>query len=347
MRYLLVIAGSTQLITALNSLDEIIKIDDQIHIFICSLAVKKKQYTEFENYIKKLVKFLKSDYKIKVINEPEKKYDKVFVPTYWQSHVHQITKNYPKNKMVIFGDGIGVLISKYYYDIQKFKFLRKLQYYIQFLLSYGNSEFILPDRNFILGFEKPKQIQISKRIGFIKKLKKILNLDDLKNLNSLRNKNISIYFGVNLSESSRVSENNEIELTLDFLDKKLENSDILIFKPHPRDSRGKILSISEKIREKYSIDVLILDEYQYIPAELIILKLISINCKFQNLFCFSTLAISLVWLFNYNVSFGFGKIRIKKFFHKKFRNNILNMEKDMNKIIENYKNDINNNTNPK
>ena len=334
MKHLLVIAGSTQLITALNALDEIIIKNDEIHVIIKELSVEDKQYSEFENYIKILINYFRHDYNLKIIHEINDIYDKIFVPTYWQPHVRKIIKDYPNDKVVIFGDGVGIVISKFYFDNQRLKFFRKIKYFIEFTFKYNHLKFILPDESFCLGFEKPKNILTAKKINFLKKLNSILYLEKLEYLNFLKNKKISIFFGVNLSESSRITLTNENELILDFLDNKLKNTEILIYKPHPRDSEKKTSNLTKIIKKNFNIKIFVLEDNQYVPAELIILKLINLKCKFENLFCFSTLAISLKWLFDFNPNFGFGSKRINKFFNNKFKKNMIIMENNMNKILK-------------
>lgn len=334
MKHLLIIAGSAQLITALNALDEIINKNDEIHIIITELSVSNNQYIEFKNYIKVLINYFRNEYNLKIINKINDVYNKIFVPTYWQPHVQKIIKDYPKNKIIIFGDGVGVVISKFYFDHQKIKFFRKIQYLIEYMLKYSDLKFIIPNKLFYLGFEKPKNVLITKKLNYLKKLNDILLLENFDYLKFLKNKKISFFFGVNFSESSRITQTSEEELILDFLDNKLKNTEMLIYKPHPRDSKKKILNLTKIIKKKFHTKIFVLKDNQYVPAELIILKLINLNCKFENLFCFSTVAISLKWLFDLNPNYGLGSKRINKFFNEKFKKNIVTVENNMHKILK-------------
>lgn len=149
---------------------------------------------------------------------------------------------------------------------------------------------------------------------------------------------ITILLTANLSEAKRMKELDEIQAYENLLVQHTSFNDLVLIKPHPRDSRQKLLNLKQRLRQTFQqVEVMEEEKSQYIPFELYILHLISILykdwetfTKMVNIITISTSCLTLAELFGIKCKIGLAEKDIYQYFRSdQVRNRI-----DHNRILQ-------------
>jgi len=246
---------------------------------------------------------------------------------------------YESAKKICYGDSIGFYLSasssvlqveprSIGYKLKRFLktlvFKRKLMKDVNFDVGY----FTISNFN-ILSESPPMEVVMvdkANTIDVFQKLRGIVGgmIDSdyiIKLRKKVTNSSVSILLTSNFSEATRMSEENEITSYREFLKShKREDSEILIIKPHPRDSALKIDKLQLKLNELFS-EVIVISELSwfFLPFELFLMEVFLDKnlvpyCDVR-IFTFSSACLSLKFLFNLPCTVGFGSAITKKFFY--------------------------------
>jgi len=162
---------------------------------------------------------------------------------------------------------------------------------------------------------------------FQKLRKKLDTLIDINYINNLRSKiqtsPTSILLASNFSEAAgRMSLENEIAAYKEFLEShEIHEKSILLIKPHPRDSKLKILKLRSALSDIYSDIILLSEDFLfYLPFEIFFME-VFLNPdlpKLQNprIFTFSSACLTLELILNAQCIVGFGSDIVTKFFYQ-------------------------------
>lgn len=165
-------------------------------------------------------------------------------------------------------------------------------------------------------------------LEIFQKLRKTLgSLIDINYINNLRSNiqdaPISILLTSNFSEAAgRMTLENEIAAYREFLETQgIPNNSILLIKPHPRDSKLKILNLKSALSDLYADVILLCEEFLfYLPFELFFMDVFlnSDEPKLQTpkIFTFSSACLTLEFILNTRCVIGFGSEIINKFFYQ-------------------------------
>jgi hypothetical protein len=153
------------------------------------------------------------------------------------------------------------------------------------------------------------------------------SLIDINYLNGLRtiiqDVPTSILLTSNFSEAvGRMSMENEVAAYREFLEAEVVPANsILLIKPHPRDSKLKILKLKSVLSDLYA-DIFLLSEESlfYLPFELFFMEVFlnpdGAKVKCPKIFTFSSACLTLEFLFNAQCTVGFGSNIVEKFFYQ-------------------------------
>ena len=151
-------------------------------------------------------------------------------------------------------------------------------------------------------------------------------------------KNITLFLSSNFSEGNRLPQEDELSLYKIILkDSNCEN-DIIIYKPHPRDSFEKIKLFTTQLKNSYKHILLLTDsDFFYVPIEIILFKIMELiplkDFSKTKVICFSSAALSFPILFNLLPILGFGKEVVEEKFNHAYKSTRIIHEDDLNKLI--------------
>jgi hypothetical protein len=165
------------------------------------------------------------------------------------------------------------------------------------------------------------------------KLDSIVDVNYICNLRAtVENVSTSILLTSNFSEAAgRMSLENEITAYREFLEaQEITKNSILLIKPHPRDSKIKLLKLKSALSDLYS-SIFVLDGILfYLPFEIFFMEVFlnpdSTKVSIPKIFTFSSACLSLEFLFNVQCNVGFGSNIVKKYFYKEHVSSRLNHE---------------------
>jgi len=152
----------------------------------------------------------------------------------------------------------------------------------------------------------------------------LIDTNYLKDLRTIvKDVPISILLTSNFSEAvGRMSMENEIAAYREFLEAEVVPANsILLIKPHPRDSKLKILKLKSVLSDLYA-DIFLLSEDSlfYLPFELFFMELFlnpdGAKVKCPKIFTFSSACLTLEFLFNVQCTVGFGSNIVERFFYQ-------------------------------
>jgi hypothetical protein len=143
----------------------------------------------------------------------------------------------------------------------------------------------------------------------------------------------------NFSETKRMELDGEIECYQQWVQSvRTSDNPLLVIKPHPRDSYGKI----EQIRQiftmvGYRVEVLADPWTFYVPFESIYLRYIQPRLRNRqrlDIICTSSACLSLEYLFGQQCHLGFGAEQVERFFATQWRPLRQLHETDLHRLIE-------------
>lgn len=246
---------------------------------------------------------------------------------------------YESAKKICYGDSIGFYLSASSSVLQVEP--RSIGYKLKRLLKTFVKKQSMKEVNFDLGYftisnfnilsEVPpmETVIVDKKvtIDVLQRLRGIVGrMLDSKYMTELRAKvksnSVSILLTSNFSEAIRMSEKNEIAAYREFLESYQQKSnEILIIKPHPRDSAAKIERLKCTLSEIYS-EVIVISalDWFFLPFELFLMEVflnknLVPDCNIR-IFTFSSACLALKFLFNLPCSVGFGSTIASKLFYE-------------------------------
>jgi hypothetical protein len=277
---------------------------------------------------------------------------------YLSSDVHPtnllLLKAYPNAYKICFGDGLGIYIpDNYTYltrkkeatnSLQKLSFLSRISHYLQSRFTTGKDSFnigyfVFPD----IYADKPKFYykRIPKKViqDIFSKMVSVLETSDINNvIAKLSGKSIVVLMTSNFSEAQRMSFDNELASYRRFvLESTKDRREVLIIKPHPRDSMEKILALRDTLRTDFDFVYPMVDGIlPYIPFELFLLKLLKSD-NFESMgvltvYTFSTSFISLRLLYDVTTKIGYGPELVREYFYNHCAEDRINHESDLQKV---------------
>lgn len=246
---------------------------------------------------------------------------------------------YESAKKICYGDSIGFYLSENSAVLQveprsidyklkrllkTFIFKKKLMKDVSFDVGY----FTISNFNIlsesppmeVVTVDKAVMIDVFQRLRGI--VEGMIDSDYIRKLRTkIINNSITILLTSNFSEATRMTEENEITAYREFLKShKQEDSAILIIKPHPRDSAGKIDRLKSSLNELFS-EVIVISELSwfFLPFELFLMEVFLDKnllpyCDVR-IFTFSSACLSLKFLFNIPCTLGFGSAITQKTFY--------------------------------
>lgn len=143
----------------------------------------------------------------------------------------------------------------------------------------------------------------------------------------------------NFSETKRMELDGEVECYQAWVQSvRTSDNPLIVIKPHPRDSYGKI----EQIRQKftlagYRVEVLADPWTFYVPFESIYLRYIQPRLRNRqrlDIICTSSACLSLEYLFGQQCHLGFGSEQVERFFATQWKPLRQLHETDLHRLIE-------------
>lgn len=295
--------------------------------------------------------------------------DEIYLSREWRFENQLLMNVYSSAQKICYGDGIGIYFpDKTFLTTKQLKKVNEHFDYLYLLLK-ENLKSLIPQNKFInkkkfdigyfslpfaFGEVPPMDFVVLAQDAYLQIFQKLRQqlccLINIKYIEELRDRlkktSVSILLTSNFSEASeRMSIANEIAAYETFL-KSQDNtaSSVLIIKPHPRDSRFKLLKLKSALEKLYR-DVILLDEpgLFYLPFELIFmeifldkgLRLDRVNFPNLKIYTFSSSCLTLELLFNTHCIVGFGSNIVKQFFDNEQVANRVKHEQDLQTTIYN------------
>lgn len=156
-----------------------------------------------------------------------------------------------------------------------------------------------------------------------KKIQHLINYSYISELHDrIKSNQTSILLTSNFSEASgRMSLENEIAAYVKFLDsQEISKNSILLIKPHPRDSKEKIIKLKSALSSFYTDIVLLTEDFLfYLPFELFFI-MVFLNPELPKLpnpriFTFSSACLTLELILSIQCVVGFGTNIVEEFFY--------------------------------
>lgn len=169
------------------------------------------------------------------------------------------------------------------------------------------------------------------------KLSSLIDINYVNHLyNQIQSAPISILLTSNFSEAAgRMSLDNEIAAYREFLETQgIDNNSILLIKPHPRDSKAKILKLKSALSDLYADIVLLTEDFLfYLPFELLFIEVFLNPDRPQTqspkIFTFSSASLTLELILNVQCVVGFGSEIVNKFFYPDHASDRIKHEADL------------------
>lgn len=280
--------------------------------------------------------------------------DEIYLARGWGLENRILMNLYESAEKICYGDGIGIYFSpSVFHATQKTvdrptvggKAIGKVQNFFR--------QRNLLEKNFDIGYfslptafgEDPpmKSVIVNKEVylqSFQNFSKKRSGLIDLNYINHIRqqiqNRPTSILLTSNFSEAAgRMSLESEISAYKEFLEtQNIPPQSILLIKPHPRDSKHKMLQMKSALSALFS-EILILSEdfLFYLPFEVFFME-VFLNSELPKLsspkiFTFSSACLTLKFLFNAECIVGFGSNIVSNYFDEKHALSRIKHEADL------------------
>ncbi|WP_250122645.1 alpha-2,8-polysialyltransferase family protein [Chroococcidiopsis sp. CCMEE 29] len=293
--------------------------------------------------------------------------DEIYLSREWKFENQLLMNVYESAEKICYGDGIGIYFSES-------AFLPPVS--VKSSNSYSNTiltllknkiKVLVPQRRFLVqkefdvgyfalpsafGEVPPMKIILIDRKFHIQifkilrqKLESLIDLNYTHDLRtSIQNSPVSILLTSNFSEAAgRMSLEKEICAYREFLETQgIPEKSVLLIKPHPRDSKLKILQLKSALSDLYSNIFLLSEEILfYLPFEVLFMELF-LSPELQKLqmpkiFTFSSACLTLEFLFNAQCIVGFGSDIVEKFFYQDHISSRIKHEADLLSTIQNVK----------
>lgn len=289
--------------------------------------------------------------------------DELYLSRAWDLENQLLINVYESAEKICYGDGIGIYFShsaflppssfknpygylSHIYNLLKKKIRvllpkKKLFKYQDFDLGY----FSLP---YAFGEVPPMNIVILDRDVYLETFQSLREdlitlmnnsyIDKLRK--SVQNAPVSILISSNFSESGRMSLENEIAAYREYINiQGIPKNSILLIKPHPRDSKLKMLKLKSVLSDLYADIILLSEDFLfYLPFEILFMELFLnpdiTKPQSPKLFTFSSACLTLEFLFNAECIVGFGNVLVRRLFYKDQVSSRIKHEEDLLSTIQ-------------
>jgi hypothetical protein len=288
--------------------------------------------------------------------------DEIYLSRTWNLENQLLMNVYESAEKICYGDGIGIYfsytaflpqntsqkatlsLSSLYQSFRKQikEVLPKKRKFRQQEFNIGY--FSLP---YAFGETPPMETVVLDRSVYLKTFqtlrKGLDNLIDTHYINKLKaaiqNHPVSILLSSNFSEARRMPLEQEIEAYRKFvISQQIPEDSILLIKPHPRDSKQKILQLKSSLKYLYSKIFLLNEDFLfYLPFEVLFMELFIASELSQSqapkIFTFSSACLTLEFLFDAECIVGFGKEIVEKYFYPEHIEGRIKHEADLRSTI--------------
>ena len=284
--------------------------------------------------------------------------DELFLVRNWQPGNLLMMNCYPDAEHICYGDTIGVYFTEHYFSptptpiidtvpaaSQKPRWRGLLTETRETLshtlygrtalqeMPFDNGCLVAPD---LFGEMASFPVDITDRVLLRDTLAVIARQVQFTAPPALRNRNgpCALLLTSNFSEAGAMTREGELTACRTFIAERVPASATIVLKPHPRDSREKIVAFGEALRRDFA-SVLLLDEPQlfYLPFEIFMFTVLAessfeLDAQLQ-LLCFSSACLGPAYFFNLRAELGFGPELVNRHFEPARRANRLRHEADL------------------
>lgn len=288
--------------------------------------------------------------------------DEIYLSRTWNLENQLLMNVYESAEKICYGDGIGIYFSYTAFLPQNTSqeatltlsslyksFKKQIKGVLPKKRKFRQQEFDIGyfSLPYAFGEIPPMETVVLDRSVYLKtfqNLRKGLdNLIDANYINKLKatihNHPVSILLSSNFSEASRMPLQQEIEAYRKFIiSQKIPEDSILLIKPHPRDSKQKILQLKSNLSDLYTKIVLLNEDFLfYLPFEVLFMELF-LNAELAQLqkpkiFTFSSACLTLEFLFDTECIVGFGSEIVEKYFYPEHIEGRIKHEVDLQSTI--------------
>ncbi|MES1021711.1 polysialyltransferase family glycosyltransferase [Gloeocapsa sp. BRSZ] len=285
----------------------------------------------------------------------------IYLSRTWNIENQLLMNVYENAEKICYGDGIGIYFSHTAFLPQNTSpeaavslsnlykvFKRQIKAVLPRKKKFRKQEFDLGyfSLPYAFGEVPPMETTILDKSVYLKTfqtLRKALdNLVDADYINNLKATiqgfPVSILLSSNFSEARRMGIEQEIEAYREFLlAQGIPNNSILLIKPHPRDSKEKILQMQSSLNDLYAKIILLNEDFLfYLPFEVLFMELFLFDFTQSHrpkIFTFSSASLTLEFLFDVECIVGFGKEVIEKYFYPEHMEGRIKHEADLQSTI--------------
>lgn len=287
--------------------------------------------------------------------------DEIYLSRTWNPENQLLMNVYESAEKICYGDGIGIYfshvaflpqnasqeavsLSSLYQNFKKQikgvlpkkKKIRKQEFDIgYFSLPYAFGE-VPPMETVVLD----RSVYLRTFQTLRKGLDGLIDADYIKNLKAnLQNYSVSILLSSNFSEAHRMPIEREVKAYREFLLKQgIPPNSILLIKPHPRDSKQKILQLQSELNDLYAKVILLNEDFLfYLPFEVLFIELFLkfdlTQSQTPRIFTFSSACLTLEFLFDAECVVGFGREVVEKYFYTEHIEGRIKHEVDLQSTI--------------
>jgi len=287
--------------------------------------------------------------------------DEIYFSRTWNTENQLLMNVYESAEKICYGDGIGI-----YFSHAAFLPQNTSQEAVSLSSLYQNFKKqikgVLPKKKkfckqhfdigyfslpYAFGEVPPMETVVLDRSVYLKTfqtLRKALdNLIDANYINSLKanlqNYPVSILLSSNFSEAQRMPIEKEIKAYREFLlAQGIPPNSVLLIKPHPRDSKQKILQLQSELNDLYAKIILLNEDFLfYLPFEVLFMELFLkfdlTQSQTPRIFTFSSACLTLEFLFDAECVVGFGKEVVEKYFYPEHIEGRIKHEVDLQSTI--------------
>jgi len=287
--------------------------------------------------------------------------DEIYFSRTWNTENQLLMNVYESAEKICYGDGIGIYFSHVAFLPQNIlkeaislsslyqNFKKQIKGVLPKKKKFRKQEFDIGyfSLPYAFGEVPPMETVVLDRSVYLKTfqtlrkgLDDLIDADYIKNLKSnLQDYSVSILLSSNFSEAHRMPIEKEVKAYREFLlNQGISPNSILLIKPHPRDSKQKILQLQSELQDLYAKIILLNEDFLfYLPFEVLFmelfLKLDLTQSQTPRIFTFSSACLTLEFLFDAECIVGFGREVVEKYFYPEHIEGRIKHEVDLQSTI--------------
>jgi hypothetical protein len=287
--------------------------------------------------------------------------DEIYFSRTWNTENQLLMNVYESAEKICYGDGIGIYFSHAAFLPQNISkeaislsnlyqnFKKQIKGVLPKKKKFRKQEFDIGyfSLPYAFGEVPPMETVVLDRSVYLKTfqtlrkgLDDLIDADYMKNLKSnLQDYSVSILLSSNFSEAHRMPIEKEVKAYREFLlNQGISPNSILLIKPHPRDSKQKILQLQSELQDLYAKIILLNEDFLfYLPFEVLFmelfLKLDLTQSQTPRIFTFSSACLTLEFLFDAKCIVGFGREVVEKYFYPEHIEGRIKHEVDLQSTI--------------